>query len=860
MNLSRCKSLVCQLAVVLLAGCGGGGGGGGGGVPVAVAPTITSQPASVSVTAGTAASFTVAASGDAPLAYQWQRNGADIAGATAPTYVVAATSIADSGAAFRAVVANAAGTATSSAATLTVAVAPPVLTVTAQPANASVVAGASASFVVAATCSSGTLGIQWQRGALVGGVLTFADVAGAIAATLSVATALTDTGAQFRAALNCSGMSATTSTAALLTVTAPPTAMLAAVPLANLRDQALILGMKGIDQLADGSFAFIANGQVMRLSADFSAITLLAGTGSSGSTDGPALSATFAALLGVAHDAAGNIYVTDNECIRRIGTDAMVSTLAGTCGSAGSADGTGAAARFSTPHGIALGADGDLYVAEQGSSIIRRVTTAGVVTRYAGFPEDRRYIDGAALAIARFSSPAGIAVASNGDVFVGDTVNNAVRRIRRSGSVAGNVDTLAGNGTPTSIDGIGTAATVENPMHVGLLGNTLSVRERFGRIRQVDIATAVVTTLTGTRQAGEAYADGTKTTARVYTGFGLAAMANGSVMLADVIALRVAAADGRVRTVAVAGAAGTTATGTGTLAQMPFASPQAVVADTAGNIVIADRIAKQVRRIDASGVVTLAAGLFNSFDVGVDGTGSEAQFLEPGDSIASDGAGGVYASDRYAVRRIGAGNVTTTVAGNAFVPGAVDGSAAVARFGAVFGLAAGAGGSVFVSDGINHAVRRIDAAGNVGTYAGVLGQNALVDGVIAVARFRFPGTLALGPDGALYVADSTSASTTAGQVGVIRRIAPDGASVSTVAGVALAGSFTVDSAGSLFYGSTAGLMKLTAGGVSSLVVPRGPAIVLGASPQIVGVDAIAVLGPNQLVLLSGQKILKLSLP
>ncbi|MEO5844357.1 MAG: hypothetical protein ABIQ33_05900, partial [Caldimonas sp.] len=352
MNASRCNSLVCQLALVVLAGCGGGGGGG---APVAVAPMVTSQPANVSVTAGAAASFNVAATGDAPLAYQWQRNGTDIVGANATTYAIAAATVADSGATFRAVVANGAGSATSNAAVLTVTPAAPVLTVTAQPANTAVVAGTPASFTVAATCSSGTLAVQWQRGATVGGALTFTNLAGAAAPTYLLVAAVGDSGAQFRAALDCSGLGAATSTAALLTVTAPATATLAALPVIGLRDTAEAASTSGIVQDAAGSFTFLTLNRLKRLSADLSTITEVAGGGApAGFADGPAAVARFRAPLGLAQDATGILYVADtgNHLIRKVALDGTVSTLAGSPGIAGFADGSGAAARFDTPMGI----------------------------------------------------------------------------------------------------------------------------------------------------------------------------------------------------------------------------------------------------------------------------------------------------------------------------------------------------------------------------------------------------------------------------------------------------------------------------------------------------------------------------
>src|SRR5205823_14822225 len=115
-----------------------------------VAPAITTQPASQTVTAGQAATFTVVASGTAPLSYQWQKNGANIAGATSSSYTTSATTTSDSGSTFVVVVSNSAGTATSNAATLTVNPAPVLPTITTQPSNQTVTAGQAATFTVVA--------------------------------------------------------------------------------------------------------------------------------------------------------------------------------------------------------------------------------------------------------------------------------------------------------------------------------------------------------------------------------------------------------------------------------------------------------------------------------------------------------------------------------------------------------------------------------------------------------------------------------------------------------------------------------------------------------------------------------------
>ncbi len=824
-------------------------------VPVLpVPPTITQQPASLTVTAGQPASFTVAATGTAPLAYQWQRNGVAIVGATATTYTTGATVLGDSGATFRAVVSNVAGSATSNDAILTVAASAPVLTIAPQPANLSVVAGTQASFTVGGTCSAGTLDIQWQRNS--GAAGAFVVIANATAATYSFVAVIGDNGAMFRAVLDCGGQSSTLSGIATLTVTPPGGVTLSLLPMVGLRAQANIASASAIDQDPGNSFTFLTSNRIKRLSADLSTITPVAGGQFSGSADGAANVASFNQPQGLTQDAAGNLYVADttNQTIRRVAADGTVTTIAGMAGVSGTSDGTGAAARFNQPFGIALGPDGDLYVADRTNNLIRRVTTAGVVTTYAGTTAG--FLDGAAN-VAMFNGPAGIAVAANGDVLVADASNNRIRRILRSGSTAGAVQTLAGNGTfnAADADGTGAAAVISFPRGIVLRGNTLTVRDEF-LLRQVDLTSGVVTTLTGSRALGEGYADGSKATARVRDlGIGITSAPNGGFMLADDLALRSVNAAGDVRTIASTTAAGITDTGVGVLTQMPFAlavnDPQGLAVDPAGNVDVADNATRVVRRIDAAGVVTLAAGLTGSFGGAVDGVGNEAQFANLGSTMTSDGSGALYVLDGFgAVRRIGTDNAVTLVAGAADAFGAVDGPRTVARFNGIRGLAVGAGGNVFVGDAANNAVRRIDPAGNVATYAGVLGQSARVDGPIATARFMSPGSLAFAPDGSLYLVDG----------GAIRRISADGSTVSTIA--AAGGQvlrLAIDAAGTIYYGDPNGLYMLQGATVTLLIRVTGNNV-LGSNPSLFSVSDLAVLGPKHIVLLSGGQILVATLP
>src|SRR5208283_755984 len=146
----------------------------GTGTSTLVAPTITTQPTNQTVTAGQTATFTVVAAGTAPLSYQWQKNAANIAGATAASYTTPVTTTSDSGSTFAVVVSNTAGTVTSATATLTVNAAPVAPTITTQPTNQTVTAGQTATFTVVAA-GTAPLSYQWQKNA--------ANIAGATAAS-----------------------------------------------------------------------------------------------------------------------------------------------------------------------------------------------------------------------------------------------------------------------------------------------------------------------------------------------------------------------------------------------------------------------------------------------------------------------------------------------------------------------------------------------------------------------------------------------------------------------------------------------------------------------------------------------------
>ncbi|VTU33919.1 NHL repeat-containing protein [Variovorax sp. PBL-E5] len=257
------------------------------------------------------------------------------------------------------------------------------------------------------------------------------------------------------------------------------------------------------------------------------AVTTLAGSTSAAFADGTGRAASFNAPQGVAVDDAGMVYVADyaNHAIRKITPDGVVSTLAGS-GAAGSFDGAGRAASFYFPAGVAVDAQRNVYVADTGNHLIRKITPDGAVSTFAGsgaLGGD----DGAGRA-ASFRDPYGVAVDAAGNVYVADYSNNRIRKITPDGVVS----TLAGSGAPGSDDGAGGTASFRHPygVAVGLGGNVYVADYGNNRIRRITPA-GVVSTLAGDPNGG--FADGIDGAASFDAPTGVAVDASGNLYVAD---------------------------------------------------------------------------------------------------------------------------------------------------------------------------------------------------------------------------------------------------------------------------------------------------------------------------------------
>jgi sugar lactone lactonase YvrE len=257
-------------------------------------------------------------------------------------------------------------------------------------------------------------------------------------------------------------------------------------------------------------------------------VSTFAGNGTAAYQDGTGVAASFNSPYGITIDNNDNLYVADrnNYRIRKITPDKVVTTIAGN-GTSGLQDGTESAARFNLPRGIDVDSSGFLYIADQSNNAIRKISPAGVVTTLAGNGTSG-YTDASGLS-ARFSAPLGVALDSLGNIIVVESGNHRIRKVSPDGVVT----TLAGNGNATFKNGTGTAATFSSPSGLAIDTDDNVYVAEYGNncIRKITPGT-VVTTLVGNGLATP-FADGTGTVATFNQPYGLAINSAGLIFVAD---------------------------------------------------------------------------------------------------------------------------------------------------------------------------------------------------------------------------------------------------------------------------------------------------------------------------------------
>lgn len=456
-----------------------------------------------------------------------------------------------------------------------------------------------------------------------------------------------------------------------------------------------------------------------------------------GSSDGAGAAATFSSPAALAVDVLGNVFVadTENDTIRKITPDGSVTTIAGRAGNRGFADGAVAQARFCMPRGIAVDRDGTIWVADTGNDVIRRIAN-GTVTTIAGVAGQTGYVDGPG-ASARFTRPAGLAFDVAGNLYVGDSYGQVLRKVSRTHLVS----TLVGDTFPMS-----------NGMAVDTAGSIYLPDSVRGCV--IKISAEGARTVFAGNQTSVIYVDGAGSAARFRDPTAVAVAPDGTVYVADLNAFA-------VRKITTGGVVSTLMPRQeGSLQPFEGGWPSAVAVDAAGTLFVADVMSHIIYKVSPAGIASPVAGDRNVLGWN-DGIGSNARFNRPV-GIALDREGNLYVADggNFTIRKITPNRVVTTLAGTAGKEGHVDGAGSAARFRSPWGITVGPSGNIFVSDTTNAVIRKITSQGVVTTYGPTLG-------------LRVPKGIAVDPEENVFVVESGAHS--------IRKLSPEGTN-SIVAG------------------------------------------------------------------------------
>jgi sugar lactone lactonase YvrE len=317
-------------------------------------------------------------------------------------------------------------------------------------------------------------------------------------------------------------------------------------------------------------------------------VTTFAGNGTAGYADGTGLSAQFNNPQGVAVDPKGNVYVSDsfNHSIREITPGGVVTTFAGSQ-TIGYLDGPAATAQFYAPKGLTFDAQGNLYVADFGNNVIRKITPAGIVSTYSG-NGTAGFIDGSTASEIEFNGPSGVAMDAAGNLYVADRGNNVIRKITSAGAVS----TLAGTNNSTRVPGYLDATDLiaafhyPNSLVVDATANVYVADQINSAIRKVTTPAGVVTTLAG----GPSQSDLLNLPA------GIAIDKQSNFYIADETGRILEYTSGNIIYI-LAGSSNVSGFVNGAGAAAQFSNPQGIAIDANGNIYVADQGNNCIRKV-----------------------------------------------------------------------------------------------------------------------------------------------------------------------------------------------------------------------------------------------------------------------
>ena len=479
----------------------------------------------------------------------------------------------------------------------------------------------------------------------------------------------------------------------------------------------------------------------------------------------PALQSGIGYAAGVARDAAGNTYIADSYSsqVFEVSTAGTLSVVAGngTLGYSGDA-GPATSAALARPEAVALDGSANLYIADTANSVIRVVnmgsqslTVAGVtiapgnIQTVAGNGTAGFGGDGSTSTGAELSSPYGVFVDAQGNIFIADTENSVIREVVAG---SGNIQTVAGTPDTTGFTGDGasaTAATLDLPqgVFVDTAGN-IYIADTFNSvIRVVNSGTQPVTIAGVAIPAGDI-----QTVAGTYysAGLGTACQFTGD---------------------------------NGPATSAFLCLPGGLFADASGNIYVADTSNDGIREVVTAGTISTVAGTLGTAGYLGDGGPATSAELNYPSGVFVDSTGNIFIADtdNYAIREVTAGNISTTV-GNATLAYSGNGvSADSAALSIPYGAFVDASGNLFVADTYNSAIREVVAAtGSIQTLAGngqacALPSTGCGDGGLATAaQLNYPEGIFVDSQGNAFIADTGDS--------VVREIVASTGIIQTVAG------------------------------------------------------------------------------
>ena len=475
-------------------------------------------------------------------------------------------------------------------------------------------------------------------------------------------------------------------------------------------------------------------------------VTTVAGTGRPG-YNGDNIQATSANLYfptAVAVDAAGNLYVadTDNALVRMVSPQGIITTVAGVVPGAGLgsfADDIPALNAFIIPRDVKIDAAGNLLLSDFATNSVRKVA-GGIITTIAGTGAQDFTGDGGPAVQAALNSPSGLAVDAQGNVYIGDSQNERVRKV----TVDGNIHTVAGNGLfrYSGDGGPATSATLYLPYAIARdkSGNLYIVEPEQSRVRKV-APDGIITTFAGTGEQGYNGDNIPATSAKLWFPGGVAVDGVGAVYIADQL-------NGRIRRVAPDGTIISVATN--------LDGPQGVVIDASGNLFISETHGNIVRKITPAGVSTIYAGNGKKDFSGDGGQATEAALNAPA-GLGIDLQGNLYIADslNHRIRKVTPQGIISTFAGNGNEDFSGDGGPAIgAAFDTPSAVIADAAGNIYIADLNNFRIREVTTDGIVHTIAGAATKQFSGDGGPALeANITGPIALLFDPEGDLLVAD-----------------------------------------------------------------------------------------------------------